>query len=71
MPVTVSECEKILGVFINKDLFFKTHFFVIVKKAKQTCNILLTAFIGVDNEILMSLYKIYIRSLIDYALIVY
>ena len=42
-----------------------------VKKARQTCKILLIAFNGVDNIILISLYKIYIRSIIDYASIVY
>ena len=26
IPVTVSECEKILGVFVNNDLSFKTYF---------------------------------------------
>ena len=41
------------------------------KKDRQTCNKLLTAFNGVDNKILISLYKIYIRSIIDCASIVY
>ena len=42
-----------------------------VKNAKQTCNILLTAFNGIHNKILISLYNINIRSIIDYALIVH
>ena len=71
MPVTVSECEKILGVFVDNDLSFKTHIFTAVKKARQTCNILSTAINGVDNIILISLYKIYIRSIINYTSIVY
>ena len=41
MPVTVSEYEKIQGIFVD-DLSFKT--FAIVKKVIQTCNILLTDF---------------------------
>ena len=30
MPVTVSECEKILGVFVDNDLSFKTCIFALV-----------------------------------------
>ena len=71
MLVIVSECEKILGVFVDIDKSFKIHIFASIKKARQTCNILLTAFNGVDNLILIFLYKIYIRSTIDYASIVY
>ena len=26
MPVTVSECKKILGVFVDNDLSYKTYF---------------------------------------------
>ena len=63
MPVTVSECEKILGVFVDNDLSFKTYIFAMVKKVRQTCNILLIAFNRLDNIILISLYKIYIRSI--------
>ena len=71
MPVTVSESEKILGVFVDNDSSFKAHIFAMVKKVKQTYNILLTAFNSVDNIILISLNKIYIWSIIDYAPIVY
>ena len=63
MPITVSECEKILGIFVNNDLSFKTHIFALVKKARQICNILLTTFNGVYSIILISLYKIYIRPM--------
>ena len=71
MPVTLSECEKILGVFADNDLFFQTQIFAMVKKVGQICKVSLTAFNGVDNIILISLYKIYIRSIIDYASFVY
>ena len=33
MPVTVRDCEKILSVFVNNYLSFKTHIFVTGKKA--------------------------------------
>ena len=33
--LSVSQCEKILGVCIDNDLSFKTHIFAIVKKARQ------------------------------------
>ena len=69
--LSVSQCEKILGVCIDNDLSFKTHIFAIVKKARQTCNLMLNAFAGVDIHVLVSLYKIYVRSVLDYASIVY
>ena len=48
------------------------HIFLLwLKKARQTWNILLRAFKGVNNKILISLYKIYDRSIMDYASIIY
>ena len=56
MPVTIPECEKILGVFVDNDLSFKTHIFAMVKKARQTCNILFTVFNGVDIKYILGQY---------------
>ena len=50
---------------------FKTHTFSVVKKSRQMCNLLLYAFSDLNNNILISLYKVYVRSLLDYASIIY
>ena len=52
MPVTVFECEKILGVFLIMTYLLKqiVIFDIWLKKARQLYNILLTAFNGVDNK---------------------
>ena len=52
-------------------IYLLKHIFAVVKKAREICKISLTAFIIVDNTILLFLYKIYNRLIIDYASIVY
>ena len=69
--IPVSTSEKILGVFLDDDLSFKIHLFGVVKKSGQMRNFLLLAFHGLNNNIIISLYKVYVRSLLDYAFIIY
>ena len=69
--ISVSTSEKILGVFLDDDLSFKIHLFGVVKKSGQMRNFLLLAFHGLNNNIIISLYKVYVRSLLDYAFIIY
>ena len=47
------------------------HKLCVVKKSWQMCNLLLYAFPGLNNNILVSLYNVYVRSLLDYALITF
>ena len=62
---------KILGVFLDDNLSFKTHIFGGVKKSRQMCNLLLCAFHELNNDIIISLDKVYIRSLLNYTSIIY
>ena len=39
VPIAVSVCERILGVYIDSSLSFSEHVFNIVKKARVTCNL--------------------------------
>ena len=71
VKIVSSKCEKILGVYIDTDCNLKQHIFYIVKKAILTaCNIL-RAFHGCKINILISLFKTYIRSILEYATVVY
>ena len=71
VKIVSSKCEKILGVYIDTDCNFKQHIFYIAKKARLTaCNIL-RAFHGCKINILISLFKTYVRSILEYAAVVY
>ena len=71
VKIISSKCEKILGVYIDTNCNFKQHIFYIVKKARLTaCNIL-RAFHGYKINILISLFKTYLRSILEYATAVY
>ena len=69
--ISVSKCEKILRVFLDDNLSCETHKFTVVKKARQMCNLLLLTLHELNNNITISLYKVYVRSLLDYATIIY
>ena len=69
--ISVSKCKKISGVFLDDDLSFETHIFGGFKKSKQMCDLLLRAFRGLNNNIIISLYKVYERFLLDNASIIY
>ena len=69
--ISISASGKKLGVFLDDDICFKTHIFGVVKKSKQMYNLLLRAFCGLNNNILISLHKVYVKPLSDYAIIIY
>ena len=62
---------KQLRVFLDDDLSFKTHIFSFVKNTKQKCNLLLYAFSSLNNSILISLFKVFVRSFLDTDSILY
>ena len=66
-----SKCEKILGVFIDTECSFKQHIFNIVKKARMAASDILCAFKGCDITVMISLYKTYVRSILEYASVVF
>ena len=71
VKIVSSKCEKILGVYIDTYCNFKQHIFHIVKKARlAACNIL-RAFHGCKINILISLFKTYVRSILEHATVVY
>ena len=71
VKIVSSKCEKILGVYIDMDCNFKQYIFYIVKKARLTaCNIL-RAFHGCKINILIFLFKTYVRSILENATGVY
>ena len=63
--------KKIVGFFLDDDLSFKIRIFTVVKKSSPMCNLLLRVFHGLNNNIIISLYKVYVRPLLDYAAIIY
>ena len=60
-----------LGVFLNNDLSFNTLIFSFGKKSRQVCNLLLYAYSGLNNNSLISWYKVYVSSLLDFTSIIY
>ena len=71
IKIMPSECEKIIGVFIDTECSFKQHIFNIVKKARITASNTLRAFKGCDITVMISLYKTYVRSILEYASVVF
>ena len=69
--IEVSQCEKILGVLLDCNLFFKEHVYETVKKACKKCNIILTNFKHVNNCTLTDLYKCYVRFILEYVSVVW
>jgi hypothetical protein len=68
--VVISQCEKILGVYVDSNLYFTHHIFEIVKKARTTVNLILHAFKNCDCNLLINLYKTYARPYLEYASVV-
>ena len=71
VPIAVSVCERILGVYIDSSLSFSEHVFNIVKKARVTCNLIFNAFHFCDNQVLINLFKVYVRPQLEYASVVF
>ena len=64
-------CVKELGVYIDSSLSFSEHVFNIVKKARVTCNLIFNAFHFCDNQVLINLFKVYVRPQLEYASVVF
>ena len=61
-----------LRVFLADDLSFEIYIFSVVKKSRHLCNLLLFAFYnGLNNKLIISLYKVSARSLLNYASLIY
>ena len=69
--IVVSKCEKVLGIYIDEKLSFKEHVYECVNKASRMCSLVINNVKNVDNSVLIKLFKCFIRSLLDFASIVY
>ena len=69
--IGVSKCEKILGVWLNDKLSFKEHVYEIVNKSSRVCALILNNNKNVDNNMLIKLYKCFVRPVSEYASVVF
>ena len=69
--IEVSQCEKILGVLLVCNLFFKEHVNKAAKKACKMCNIIFTNFKNINNCTLTDQYKCYVRPILEYVSVVW
>ena len=69
--IEVSQCEKILGVLLDCNLFFKEHVYETVKKACKLCYIIFTNFKHINNCTLIDPYKFYVRPILEYVSVVW
>ena len=63
--------EKVLGIYIDEKLSFKKHVYECVNKASRMCALVLNNVKNVENSFLIKLFKCFIRSLLEYASVVY
>ena len=69
--IGVSKCDKILGVCLDDKLSFKDHVYEIVNKSSRVCALILNNITNVDNNILIKLYKCFVRPVLEYASVVF
>ena len=65
-----SKCEKNVGVWLDDKLSSKEHFYEIVNKSSRVCALILNNIKNVDN-MLIKLYKCFVRPVLEYASIVF
>ena len=69
--IGVSKCEKNLGVWLDDKLSFKEHVYEIVNKSSRVCALILNNIKNVDNNMLIKLYKCFVRPVLEYASVVF
>ena len=69
--IGVSKCEKILGVWLDDKLSLKEHVYEIVNKSSRVCALILNNIKNIDNNMLIKLYKCFVRSGLEYASLVF
>ena len=65
--IGASKYEKILGVWLDDKLSFKEHMFIY----SRVCALILNNIKYVDNNILIKLYKCFVRPVLEYASVVF
>ena len=66
-----TECEKDLGVHIDKNLDFKKHISTQIKKARSTCGLIYRNIINKNANIMVPLFKSMARPVVEYANVVW
>ena len=66
-----TECEKDLGVHIDKNLDFKKHISTQIKKARSTCGLIYRNIINKNANIMVPLFKSMVRPVVEYANVVW
>ena len=68
------QSARFLGIYFDFDMSFKTHISKVIQKCNQALNIvkfLRGTWWGSDPSTLLSFYKSYVRSIIDYGCFIY
>ena len=65
--LTVVNCEKDLGVYVQDNLKFDQHISITVNRANRLVGLIKRAFSYLDEETLLVLYKTLIRPILDYG----
>ena len=69
--IGVGKCEKNLGVWLDDKLSLKENVYEIVNKSSRVCALILNNIKNVDNNILIKLYKCFVRPVLEYASVVF
>ena len=69
--IGVSKCEKILGVWLDDKLSFTEHVYEIVNKSSRVFTLILNNIKNVDNNMLIKLYKCFVRPVLENASVVF
>ena len=62
-----STSERDLGVLVDPDLSFDSHYIHVVKKARTMSGLLIRAITFKSKTIMLPLYKAFLRSILEYA----
>lgn len=66
-PITKDSGEKDLGIIYEENLKFNKHITTTVNRANRQFGMIKRTFLYVDNDLLLTLYKTLVRSVLDYG----
>jgi hypothetical protein len=69
--ISHSDCEKVLGIYIDSKLCYSKHIYDIIKKASIMSNLILTNLYQCDNNVLIQLFKCYVRPILEYGNVIF
>ena len=65
--LSVTECEKDLGVNVDRGLKFSNHAMIVSNKAKRVCGMIRRSFSYKVRDMFNSLFKILVRPHLEYG----